>query len=271
MFCVLGPHWGDLDLPFVDLDAGRIHYRFDGPPEGPVIVFSNSLGTNLSMWDPQVLSLSRKFRVLRYDARGQGLSTTAPGPYTIEGLARDVIQLLDRMAIKRANFCGISMGGMIGVWLGIHAAEHFDRVVLCNTGARLGSTEMWNGRIAMVKTGGTSSIAAASVGRWFTEAFIASAPAAVEAARQMLLQSPADGFIACCDAIRDADFTTEVSQVKVPALVISGSHDVAATPTQGRFLAENIKGARYVELNAAHLSNIETAQEFSNSLLEFLQ
>jgi 3-oxoadipate enol-lactonase len=258
-------------LPFIDLNAGEIHYRFDGPMDRPVVMLSNSLGTDLSMWDPQMPALSPHFRTLRYDNRGQGRSAVPAGPYTIEELGRDVIELLDKLEIKQAHFCGLSMGGMIGIWLGAHGAYHLHKLVLCNTAARIGTREMWNARIEAVRAGGLESIATSSIGRWFTGAFATNSPDVVDTARQMLMRSPADGFIASCEGIRDANLIDDAARVAVPTMVISGSQDPAATPADGRALAQKIAGAHYVELNSAHLSNIEVAQQFSNSLLQFLQ
>jgi 3-oxoadipate enol-lactonase len=257
-------------MPFVDVPAGRLHYRFDGPADAPVIVLSNSLGANLSMWDPQVPALASKFRVLRYDSRGHGLSAAPPGPYTIEGLGRDVIGLLDELGIRRVQFCGLSMGGIVGLWLGLHAAERLDGLVACNTAARVGTVEAWNGRIATVRKGGIEAVVPALLERWFTPGFRASAPWVVESTRRMLLESTAEGYVACCEAIRDADLRDQVVGIKVRTLVISGASDPVTPPADGRFLEEKISGARYVELAAAHLSNVEAVTQFTDALLQFL-
>ena len=257
-------------MPFVDIQAGRFHYRFDGSPGWPVVVLSNSLGATLSMWDPQVPALSRQFRVLRYDPRGHGLSAAPAGPYTIEGLGRDVVGLLDALGIARAHFCGLSMGGLTGLWLGIHAAERLDRLVVCNTAARVGTAEAWNGRIATVRKGRMEAVVPALLERWFTAAFRASAPQVIESTRQMLLQAPVQGYVACCEAVRDADLREQVAEVKARTLVISGARDPVTPPADGRFLAEKIPGARYVELEAAHLSNVEAPAQFTDALLQFL-
>ncbi len=257
-------------MSFIKFDGVQIHYRFDGPADAPVLVLSNSLGTNLTMWDPQVPAFAPHFRVLRYDTRGHGLSTVAPGPYTIEMLSREVIGLLDGFGVQKAHFCGLSLGGMIGLWLGIHAADRLNRLVLCNTAALIGTAETWNARIAKVRESGMSVIASAVIERWFTSAFAARKPAIFESMRQMLAQSPAEGYIASCAAVRDMDARAAVSCVQVPTLIISGSRDLATPPADGRFLTKQIRGARYVELEAAHLSNIEAATEFTEAVLQFL-
>jgi 3-oxoadipate enol-lactonase len=257
-------------MPFLESSGARLHYRLDGKPHAPAIVFSNSLGTNLSMWDPQIPALQDAFRILRYDTRGHGLSAAPPGPYTYDQLGRDVIALLDAAQIPRATFCGLSMGGQTGIWLGANAPERFDRLVLCNTGAHIGSPEIWNARIAAMKTGGMPPLVPSIIERWFTQRFIAEAPEEVAAVRMMLLNTPPQGYAACCEAIRDADLTALASRVNAPTLVISGSHDPATPAAQGRQLASLIPGARYVELDAAHLSNIEAEPKFTAALLDFL-
>ena len=257
-------------MSFVELQAGRVHYRLDGSAGAPVLVFSNSLGATLSMWDRQVAALSRRFRLLRYDTRGHGLSAVPAGPYTIDALGGDVLELLDALRIDRPNFCGLSMGGLTGLWLGIHAAGRLDRLVVCNTAARVGTAEAWNSRMATVRSGGMKAVAPALLERWFTAAFRVSAPQVVESTQKMVLQAPVEGYLACCEAIRDADLREEVAKVKPPTLIISGASDPVAPPAEGRFLAEKIPGARYVELEAGHLSNIEAAAQFSDALLQFL-
>jgi 3-oxoadipate enol-lactonase len=255
---------------FVDVDDVRIHCRIDGEASAPVVVLSNSLGTDLAMWDSQAAAISRTFRVVRYDTRGHGRSTVTPGPYDIERLGRDVLGLLDQLEIERAHFCGLSLGGITGMWLGIHAPERLQRLVLANTAACIGPPENWNTRIAKVQAGGMVSISQAVLERWFTAGFIAKHPDTWAMMRQMMERTPAEGYIACCAAIRDMDQRDGIAAIGAPALIIAGTHDVATPAADGRFLADRIKGSSYVELNAAHLSNIEAAPEFTAALLAFL-
>ena len=257
-------------MPFADVAGARLHYRFDGAADAPVVMLSNSLGTDLSMWDPQMSALNARYRVLRYDTRGHGQSAVTQGPYTIESLAEDVLGLLDALAIGRVHFCGLSMGGMVGQWLGAHAPQRVDKLILCNTAARIGPPDVWNTRIDNVQKGGMAAIVDAVLARWYTPDFAATDPGAIERTRQMLLRAPPAGYVACCAAIRDMDQRESVSRITVPTLVIAGAHDVATPPADGRFLAERIQGARYVELPAAHLSNIEAAPAFTAALTEFL-
>ncbi len=255
---------------FVDVDGGRLRYRMDGAADAPVLVLSNSLGTNLSMWDPQMAELTRGFCVIRYDARGHGESTVTPGPYSIERLGRDAVALLDRLAIDRAHFCGLSLGGMTGMWLAIHAPSRIMKLALCNTAARIAPPDLWNARIEQVRAGGMGALVEAVLARWFTPLFLAQSPVIAESIRPMLLACPADGYAACCAAIRDMDQRLAIAAIAAPTLVIAGTHDPATPPADGRFLADRIKGARYVELPAAHLSNIEATREFTAALLKFL-
>jgi 3-oxoadipate enol-lactonase len=235
-----------------------------------VLVLSNSLGTNFSMWDVQLPAFEKSFYVLRYDTRGHGESAVSPGPYTFEQLGGDVIHLLDALKIDRAYFCGLSMGGMTGLWLSLQAAERFGKLIVSSTSARFGRPETWNTRIAMVRANGMQTVAAAVVERWFTPEFRARDPEAVLAAQRMLELSPSEGYIACCAALRDSDMRESLASIRIPTLVISGAKDPVAPPSAGRFLAEKIPGARYVELPAAHLSNVEAAAEFSKSVSTFL-
>ena len=257
-------------MPFIDVNGVCLRYRLEGKPGAPVIVFSNSLGTNLSMWEPQVSALRGDFRILRYDTRGHGLSGVAPGPYTQEQLGSDILALMDAIEIPRAHFCGLSMGGQVGIWLGANAPQRFARLVLCDTAAHIGNPEIWNARIAAIRAGGMPAIVSETVERWFTPRFIAQAPEVVASVRRMILDTPPQGYIACCEAIRDADLTGQASRINVPTLAISGTHDPATPPAQGRLLASMIRGARYLEFDAAHLSNIEAAPEFTAAVRDFL-
>jgi 3-oxoadipate enol-lactonase len=257
-------------MPTVESGEARIHYALEGRSGSPVLVFSNSLGANYSMWDPQVREFRGQFRVLRYDMRGHGQSSLAPGPYSIEQLAKDLLTLLDALHFDRVHFCGLSMGGMIGMWLGVNAPERIHKLALCNTGAKIGTPETWNARIEAVQKNGMKSVASATVERWFTPAFREKAPATVASIQKMLEEANAEGFAACAAAVRDFDFRDQVSKIRLPTLVISGAHDPGTPPSDGRFLAQQIPGARYAELNAAHLSNIEDQDGFSKELATFL-
>jgi 3-oxoadipate enol-lactonase len=257
-------------MPFAELQDVRIHYDLTGPANAPVLVFSNSLGANLSMWDMQLADFSGNMRVLRYDTRGHGESSVPPEPYNFDQLGGDILGLLDALHLDRVFFCGLSMGGMTGQWLGTHAPERVSKLVLCSTGAKIGTAETWNARIDAVRRLGMKSISAAVVERWFTARFREQSPAVVEQTKRMIEATSVEGYAACCGALRDSDLRACLSGIRTPTLVISGTRDLATPPADGRFLAENISQARYVELDAAHLSNIEQRDRFTAELRSFL-
>jgi 3-oxoadipate enol-lactonase len=257
-------------VAFAELKDARIHYELAGPANAPVVMFSNSLGTNFSMWDTQVPEITKKFRVLRYDKRGHGQSSVSPAPYTIEQLGRDAVALLDFLKLDTVNFCGLSIGGQTGMWLGVHAAERLKKLVLCNTGAKIGSPEVWNPRIEAVRKGGVKAVSGAVIERWFTAGFRAKEPAAISKIQQALESTSPEGYTGCCAAVRDFDCRERLGAIQTLTLVVAGAHDPATPPADGRFVAETIPGARYVELDAAHLSNIEDRDRFTAEVGNFL-
>jgi 3-oxoadipate enol-lactonase len=250
-------------MPTVHLDDIRLHYRLDGPAAAPVLVLSNALGLDLHMWDAQMVALGARFRVLRYDTRGHGRSAIPDGPSTIDRLGHDVLALLDQLRIDRVHFCGLSLGGMTGMWVGANAAERLSSLVLANTAPHIGTREMWDTRIATVNAKGMTAISGAAIARWFTPEFIARAPAAVASLQAMFEHTPAAGYVSCCAANRDADLRETVAAIRTPTLIITGRHDVATPPAQGDWLAHRIPGACCVELVAAHLSNLEAPDAFT--------
>jgi 3-oxoadipate enol-lactonase len=257
-------------MPFVELKDLRIHYAVEGRSEAAVLVLSNSLGANYSMWDPQVAEFLKSLRVVRNDTRGHGQSSVTPGPYSIEQLGKDVLGLADALGLNRFHFCGLSMGGMIGMWLAANAPERVNKLVLCNTAAKIGTAEGWNARIEAIRKDGMKAVAAAVVERWFTPAFRGKTPATVANTQKMLEETNPEGYAACCAAVRDFDFRQQLGEIRKATLVIAGKHDPATPPADGRFLAENIAGARYAELDAAHLSNMEDAERFTKEVSVFL-
>ena len=257
-------------MPELHVSDLRVRYERAGLPDTPVVVFSHSLGADLSMWDPQAAALAARFRVLRYDIRGHGGTAATPGPHTIARLGEDVVRLFDALGVARAHFCGLSIGGLIGMWLGAHAADRIERLVLANTGARIGTHESWNARIERVRQGGMGAVAPAVIERWFTASFRERSPAVVARVRAGLEATPVEGYVGGCTAIRDADLTADLAAIRAPTLVIAGAHDPATTPALGRLVAGAIPGARYVELEAAHLSNLEAAEAFTAAVSSFL-
>jgi 3-oxoadipate enol-lactonase len=258
-------------MPFADLSDARIHYSLTGPDSAPVLVLSNSLGSNLSMWDGQLSEFSKHFRLLRYDTRGHGQSSITPGPYNIELLANDVLHLLDALHLDRVHFCGISMGGQTGMWLALNAPNRLHKLVLSNTGAKIGNADAWNTRIGSVLAHGMKEISASVISRWFTAAFPSAHPEVVASALRMLESSNPQGYTSCCAAVRDFNVRQSLSAISVPTLVIAGSCDLSTPPADGRYIAEQIPAARFVELPAAHLSNIEANSQFTSAVLNFLQ
>jgi 3-oxoadipate enol-lactonase len=257
-------------MPFAPVENGQLHYRLDGSSNLPVLMLSNSLGTDHSMWDAQVPSFTQMFHLLRYDSRGHGASTVSAGDYTMERLGKDVLALLDHLELATFSFCGLSVGGMVGQWLGLNAPERFNKLVLCSTAAKIGNEETWNSRIEAVRKNGIRSMSDAILQRWFTPAFQQREPGTVARIRKMLEAAPAAGYVATCAALRAADFRPVVSRIRSKTLVTSGTHDAATPPADGRWLAQQIPGSQYEEFDAAHLSNIELPQPFSEAVLKFL-
>lgn len=260
-------------MPTLSLTDGDLNYVLEGPVGAPVLVLSNSLGTDLHMWDAQIPVLTRHFRVLRYDTRGHGRSLVSEGPYSIEQNGRDVLALMQALGITKAHFCGLSMGGLIGQWLGINAADRIRRLVLCNTAAKIGTAEVWNSRIESVLAGGAKAmrdLRDASISRWFSAEFAQANPDTVESIVGMLAQTSPHGYAASCAAVRDADYREQLGAISAATLIICGRDDPVTTLADGRFMQERIEGAELVEVHAAHLSNVQVGDVFSQCVLDFL-
>lgn len=251
-------------------DRCRIAWRWDGPPDAPVLLLSNSLGTSMGMWDSQLNDWTQEFRVLRYDSRGHGASDAPAGAYSLDRLGRDVLELLDELDVTTIDFCGLSMGGMIGQWLAARAPARLRRLVLANTSACMAPPEAWQTRIDRVTTEGMGWLVDASLERWFTPGFIANEADAIMPIRRMLLETGPGGYAGCCAAIRDMDLRPVAALNGLPTLVIAGEHDPATPVADSIFLVENAANARLATLPAAHLSNVEAAEAFSNVVLRFL-
>jgi 3-oxoadipate enol-lactonase len=257
-------------MPFAKLTDVELYYEWDGPADQPVLVLSNSLGTNLHMWQPQLAEFSKHFRLLRYDKRGHGKSSIPPGPYTLDQLGNDVLRLLDELKLERVCFCGLSVGGATGMFLGANAPSRFHKIALCNTAAKFGTPEMWETRIRNVQSGSMKAVASAVVERWLTSGFRASHPQETQTVLAMLEAANPEGYVSTCSAVRDTDLHQSLASIRVPCLVLAGTHDTSATVADARLLLEHIPGAQYVELSAAHLSNVEAAADFNRHVLQFL-
>ncbi len=210
-------------MPIAQLSNVRLHYRVDGDAGSPPLLLSNSLGASLEMWEPQIAALAGRFRVIRYDSRGHGESEVTPGPYSIEQLAGDALGLLDALSIGRAHCCGLSMGGMVAMWMGINAPKRVDRLVLANTAAKIGTAETWNARIDAVRKGGTASIAPAVLARWFSPALLEQPTPIIARLRATFERTSAAGYAASCAAVRDTDLRHSLGRIHAPALVIAGT------------------------------------------------
>lgn len=263
---------GTFQLSLATLGDGcRIAYRLDGPDDGPVLLLSSSLGCDLGMWAPQLEAFTRQYRVLRYDSRGHGRSDAPAGAYSIERLGFDVIELLDVLHLARVSFCGVSLGGMIGQWLGVFAPERIERLVLANTAPSMGPRSMWQERIEAVSRSGMSAVAEASIERWFTPGLFERAPERIAPMREMLLATPPAGYAGCCAAIRDLDLRKTAAQIAPDTLLIAGAFDRATPPERSEEIARAMaKPPQLVELDGAHLCNVELPEAFTRAVLDFL-
>jgi 3-oxoadipate enol-lactonase len=236
----------------------ELHHTFAGPQDAGVVVLSNSLGTTLAMWEPQAAALARGHRVLRYDLRGHGRSPVPEAPYSIADLGSDLLALLDRTGIARASLFGVSLGGMVSMWVAAHAPERVDRLILCSTSAVMGPPESWTERAALVRREGTAAVADSVVARWFTPAFAAAQPDVVARIRGQLAATPAEGYAGCCEAIREMDQRPDLPAIAAPTLVIAAEGDPSTPPAHARTIAGLIPGARLEVLDrGAHLVNVE--------------
>lgn len=249
------------------------HETASGNETGEVVVLSNSIGSNLHMWDPQVKPLADNgFRVVRYDTRGHGRSPVPPGPYSIADLARDVIELLDTLGVESAHFVGLSLGGMTGAWLGQHAPDRIRSLALTFTSAKPGNVDMWAERAKLVRAKGMGQIAPASIGRWFTPGWRDANPERAAELQQMTATTPPEGYASCCEAIAGLDLTPGLATITAPTLVVSGADDAAMPPSHGQVIATGIPGARFEILgHAAHLGSYEQAEKFTELVLEHLK
>lgn len=251
-------------------DGCRIAFEFLSDEDKPVLVLSPSLGTAMALFDPQLAALSPDYSILRYDPRGHGASDVPPGGYSLDRLGRDVVELLDHLGIARAHFLGVSLGGMTGQWLGYRVPKRIDRLILANTSAYMGPPSGWTERIATVQTQGMAGMTDTVLERWFTPGFRSAEAAKVAPIRALLAATDPAGYSGCSAAIRDMDLGPTAALITAPTLVISGLQDPATPPDHGAFLAQSIPGANLVELDAAHLSNVELASAFNAAVSAFL-
>jgi 3-oxoadipate enol-lactonase len=249
----------------------EVPHRVDGPQDAPALVLSNSLGSTSEMWDPQIPALSERFRVIRYEIRGHDSAPVPDGPYSLDDLGGDVIALLDRLGVERAHFAGLSLGGMTGMWLAVNAPERIDRLVLLCTSAMLARDHDWPLRARTVREKGTGAVAQAVVERWFTPGYAEAHPDVAEHMREMVADTPAEGYASACDAIAAMDLVEDLTRVTAPTLVIAGREDPATPPRHGEQIAGQIPGARLELVDAAHLASYERPDEVTELLLSHLE
>lgn len=247
-----------------------ISYSDHGPAHAPAILFLNSIGATRDMWDAQVAALSGRFRVICTDARGHGASSVPAGGYTVDDLGRDAVAVLDAADLARAHVCGLSLGGLTAMWLGVHAAGRVDRLVLANTAARIGTTASWTDRMQLVRDRGMAGVADLALPRWLSEEYRERHPDTARRLRAMIERCPPEGYLGCCAALRDADLREAISTIGSPVLAIAGARDTTTPPSALAEIAGRIAGARMVTLDGAHLTNVEQADAFTAALLEFL-
>jgi len=250
----------------------RLSASLVGTAGAPVLVLGNSLGTTGELWRPQLAALGARFRLLRYEHRGHGGSPAPPGPYTIADLGSDVLGLLDEFDIQAAYYCGVSLGGMVGMWLAANAPSRIEAVALCSTSAYLPPAQMWTDRAALVRSAGMAAISGQVVGRWFTPAFTARHPGTPARFVTTLDERVVpEGYAGCCEAVAAMDLRPMLGSVKARTLVIAGADDPATPPWHGAVIAAAIPGARlYVIRGAAHLANVSQAAEVTAALLAHL-
>jgi 3-oxoadipate enol-lactonase len=240
-------------------------------PGAPALLLLNSIGTSLEMWDDQLDALSERYELIRFDARGHGKSTLGDDKEaTIDMLARDALAILDACGVARAHLCGLSLGGMISMHIARQWPDRVLKIALCNTTTYMPPRETWEDRIRIVRTQGMTPLVEGILGRWFTPEFHQSNPEKVDRVRSMLLGCDPAGYAACCAAIRDMDQREAIRGITAKTLVIGGTQDPGTTPAHAEAIAKSIPDAKLVMLEAAHLSNIEQAAQFTSTLIEFL-
>jgi len=250
-----------------------IQCDISGKRDAQVVILSHSLGSSMSMWEPQMAGLESRFRVLRYDTRGHGGSDAPEGPYTLEQLVEDALGLMDGLGIDRVHWVGLSMGGMIGQGLALNHAHRLRSLALCDTAAALpaDAQPIWDERIQRVRSKGLHALVDETMGRWFTAPFLSKNPPEVALVRRLFLDTPVAGYIGCSQAIRRLHYLERLREIRMPTLIIVGEDDPGTPVPAAQSMHERIPGSRLVVIpSAAHISNVEQPDRFNEALLGFL-
>jgi 3-oxoadipate enol-lactonase len=257
----------------ITVNGISVHYTLEGPASAPIITMSNSLASNLSMWDPQMSVLTSRYRVLRYDTRGHGSTDAPAGPYSLDELTEDVRALLQALGITRTHFIGLSMGGMIGQIMALKYPQMLQSLVLCDTMSRVPTEAkpLWEDRIHVAEAQGMEPLVESTLARWFTEPFRQKGSPVLDQVRAMIRTTPASGYAGCCHAIAALNLTDQLKAITLPTLIIVGEDDPGTPVAASRVIHEQIQGSELVILkSAAHLSNLEQPEAFNQALMAFL-
>ncbi len=249
-------------MSFAETTDAQIHFLVEGPADAPALLLIHPLGGSLEIWDQLAAALVDRYRVIRYDMRGHGLSTSVPGDYTIDDLGNDALAVLDAAGVVTAHVAGISIGGLTSMWLGIHAAGQIRSLFVAQSAAKVGTVERWEERRALVREKGLSAAADLAMQAWFTPEFLATSPVEAERCHFMIAQTSPDGYLGCCAALRDADLRADLSRITVPTLVLAGERDPSTTIADAELIVAAVPGARLTTLPCAHMSVAERPAEF---------
>lgn len=258
-------------MPNIEREGASIWYDVEGRDDAPPLLLIHSLATTHELWSRQMPSLAGSFRTIRYDMRGHGRSTAPAGDFTIEQLGLDALAVLDAAGAPRADIAGVSLGGLTAIWLGEHAPRRVRRLVLANTAARIGTSDSWSARIRVVREGGMEVAAELAIPRWFTDEFREDHADVIAAYRAMVLACPLETYVGACAALRDADLRPDAHRIAAPTLVVAGSEDTSTPPADSELIRDTLPNAHMELLHAAHLSNVERADEFTELLRGFLE
>lgn len=258
-------------MPVIETTDGcPLYVAVDGPPSAPVLMLSNSLGTDLRLWDGNVPAWSTAFRVVRYDRRGHGRSGLGDAPHIMDTYGRDALSIMDALGLESVHWCGLSMGGMVGQWLAVHAPQRIGRLILSNTSAHFADKQRWNDRIAAIRDKGLPALADSVMNLWFTAGFRARAPETIARMVEMFNATPVDGYLAACEAIRDMDHRALLPKIAAPTLIIAGRHDASTPLAMAETMRAGIAGAKLTVLDTAHIANVEQPAVYHDTVLKFL-